>query len=137
MHNHSFLNIKNKILLVLFLILFIPLLVFIAVKFLYYINFKCIYLELFDIYCAGCGTTRMFKSIFELDFYQAFRYNPLMFILLIIALIYFIINVIRLFLNKPFIKINTKIIIIIGFILLIYMLLRNIPGFEYLRPTVI
>ena len=44
----------------------------------------CVFKNLFDIECAGCGGTRMFLSILKLDFYQAFRYNPYVFSLLVI-----------------------------------------------------
>ena len=105
------------------------------VKFLQIIDFRCFYRELFDIYCAGCGSTRMFESLFNFEIYQAFRYNPLIFILLIISLIYLIINIIRyVFLNKVFIKPSKEVLILIGILLIIYMVLRNVPGFEFLQP---
>ena len=55
------------------------------------ISYLCIFLfdigcpinKLFGIECAGCGLTRMFLAIFKFDFYQAFRFNPCMFILLV------------------------------------------------------
>lgn len=105
------------------------------VKILELINFKCFYEDLFGIACAGCGATRMFKSILKLDIYQAFRYNPLMFILTILGFIYFIINIILYIKGKKLIKLSFKFIFIIIIILLIYMFLRNLPGFEYLLPT--
>ena len=57
---------------------------------LYNIGYICPIKNIFNIYCAGCGTTRMIISLLNLDFYQAFRYNPLMFILGIVFLIYVI-----------------------------------------------
>ena len=99
-----------------------------------HIGYRCFYLELFNVYCPGCGTTRMIKSIIELDFYQAFRYNPLMFILSVLFLIYFIVNSVRYFMNKKLIKIPLKVLIILLVLLLIYSVLRNIPGLEFLRP---
>ena len=40
--------------------------------------------------CPGCGITRMFVALFHGDIYQAFRYNPLVFIELpIIAILFF------------------------------------------------
>lgn len=99
------------------------------------LNYKCFYQELFNITCAGCGFTRMLKSIYYLDFYQAFRYNPLMFILLIISIIIIIINITRYLLNKKKIKISYKVLFYIAVLLIIYMILRNIPGLEFLKPT--
>lgn len=99
------------------------------------INFTCIYRKLFNIYCPGCGLTRMIKSLFEFKIYQAFRYNPLFFVLLILIIPY-LINYLILYIRKGIVKnINFKLIIFIVILLFIYMLLRNLPGFEFLLPT--
>lgn len=90
---------------------------------------------LFHIYCPGCGLTRMMISIFKLDFYQAFRYNPYVFILLNLFIIYLLYALIRYFITKKIPPINIKLIIGIVYSLLIYMVLRNIPLFDFLSPT--
>ena len=99
------------------------------------IHYKCFYQELFNITCPGCGTTRMLKSIYELEFYQAFRYNPLMFILLIVSILFCIVNAIRYLQNKKLVKISNKVLIGLAFLLIIYMILRNIPCLDFLKPT--
>lgn len=124
----------KRILICILSIILLATFIFLGIKFLELIHFKCIFKELFNIYCAGCGSTRMFKSIIKLDFYQAFRYNPLVFILIVLSLIYFIYNMILYITNKPIKIISYKILFIIAIILLIYMFFRNIPGFEYLNP---
>ena len=77
----------------------------------------------------------MLFSIIELNFYQAFRYNPLVFFLLCFSIVYFIIKVLF---N---IKFNNKQKNIIAYTLLciviIFGILRNIPLFDYLKPTII
>ncbi|CDD30131.1 putative uncharacterized protein [Clostridium sp. CAG:433] len=103
--------------------------------FLKLINYKCIYRELFNIYCAGCGFTRMIESIINLKFYQAFRYNPLFFILFIIFIPYFIYQVYLYIRYGNIKKPSLKLLIILVIILSIYMVLRNIPLFNYLIPT--
>lgn len=103
--------------------------------FLKLINYKCIYRELFNIYCAGCGFTRMIESIINLKFYQAFRYNPLFFILFIIFIPYFIYQVYIYIRYSNIKKPSLKLLIILVIILSIYMVLRNIPLFNYLIPT--
>ena len=103
--------------------------------FLKLINYKCIYRELFNIYCAGCGFTRMIESIINLKFYQAFRYNPLFFILFIIYIPYFIYQVYIYIRYGNIKKPSLKLLIILVIILFIYMVLRNIPLFNYLIPT--
>ena len=126
---------KKRFLIVILSIISFLFLTFLFTKFLELINFKCIYKYYFNLYCAGCGATRLIKSIFSLDFYQAFRYNPLLFILFIIGLFYFFIYSIKYIKTGYIKKINIKFFIFLAFILLLYMLLRNLPGFEYLLPT--
>lgn len=98
-------------------------------------NFKCPWNQSLNIYCAGCGGTRMFYSMLKLDFYQAFRYNPLLFILLILALLYLCYIIICKFTKIKYYKLNTKHLIIIAVITIIFMIIRNIEFFSYLQPT--
>lgn len=98
------------------------------------IDFKCVFKEIFNIYCAGCGTTRMVESVLKLDLYQAFRYNPLMFILFIILGIYIIYQIFIYIKKGSILKINIKVLIIIASLLIIYMILRNISVFDFLKP---
>lgn len=119
------------------LILIIIILFIIASLVLYNIGYICPIKKVFNIYCAGCGTTRMIISLLKLDIYQAFRYNSLMFILGIIFLIYIIYVVIMYLKNKKIYIPNYKVFIAIIILILLYMILRNIPYFEYLKPTII
>ena len=84
--------------------------------------------EITGLYCPGCGITRMFLSIFRLDFYTAFRSNMLLFILLPFALVLFIDNIYSIIKNKEALykKINNKVWYGLISILLIYGILRNI-----------
>lgn len=77
----------------------------------------------------------MLLSILNFDFYQAFRYNPLLFIFIIILSIYIIISIF-IYIKKKVIYIpSTKLLIFILIILIGYMILRNISYFSYLIPT--
>lgn len=40
----------------------------------------CLFREVTGYLCPGCGATRMFLSIFRLDFVAAFRYNAMLLI---------------------------------------------------------
>ena len=133
---HTNTKIKKILnIIVFFFIIIIILLLFI--KIIDILKFKCIIKELFKIYCPGCGTTRMLKSIFKLEFYQAFRFNPLFFILFIMLIILLIINIYT-YIKKDFIYVlNNKQIIILIIIMFIYMILRNIDYFSYLIPTIL
>lgn len=98
----------------------------------------CIFNEITGLYCPGCGITRLFLSLLKLDFYQAFRYNPLVFFLIPIFIIYFILEV----RNKMYGKINpmnkksfNKVWISLAIITIIFGVLRNFDNFSFLAPT--
>lgn len=46
------------------------------------ITIPCLYFTTTGLFCPGCGTTRMLLSLIKLDFFEAFSYNPVVFILL-------------------------------------------------------
>ncbi len=96
-------------------------------------SIPCVFHEITGFYCPGCGVTRMIFSIIKLDFYQAFRYNPLLFILSILYIIFVVERVIR----KKDYKVSNKAAIVILVILILYAVARNIPAFSYLAPTVV
>lgn len=81
--------------------------------------------------CPGCGITRMFVALFHGDIYQAFRYNPLVFIELpIIAILILLYRF-----NKKSRKVVNILFIILLVITIVYGVLRNIPFFYFLAPT--
>jgi hypothetical protein len=103
--------------------------------FLEKIHYRCPFEAILHIWCSGCGGTRMINSIIEGNFYQAFRYNPLLFILLIIGIIYFIFMII-VYIKKKVIVLPSKYVwIFIISLLIIYMILRNISYFSFLIPA--
>lgn len=99
----------------------------------------CVFHEVTGWYCPGCGISRMLLAILSGDFYQAFRYNPLLFILLPFAAIFFA--------NWAYAKYNGKtswcekipewVWVALAIIIVIYGVLRNLPTFDYLAPTCI
>ena len=98
------------------------------------IGIPCVFYEITGLYCPGCGITRLCLSLFEGDVYQAFRYNPIIFIDLPILFILFVLNI---FLknNKNIKKITDVIIIFLAAITIIFGVIRNIPIFSFLAPT--
>ena len=99
------------------------------------VGIPCLFYEITGYYCPGCGITRLLFSLLKLDFYQAFRYNPLIFILIIITGIYWLVK----FILKKFMIISIEIPNYVYYILLviviIFGILRNIPMFDFLSPT--
>lgn len=49
-----------------------------------HIDIPCFYFATTGFLCPGCGVTRMFLSLARLDFAEAFSYNPVVFVLLIL-----------------------------------------------------
>lgn len=124
---------KKRIIILLIFVFSITMICFMP-DILSYLRCECFWKKYFGIYCAGCGVTRMIKAITQFKFYQAFCCNQLFFTLtclLIIYLIYYFICKIKK--RMPFIP-KSKTFIFIAFIMILYMILRNINYFSYLRP---
>lgn len=102
----------------------------------YDIGLFCVFNKLTGLYCSGCGMTRAVLSLVNLDFYQAFRYNIFSIIFLPIISIYLFVWIFdkKNIINK---KIMTSMWIAIVFLLVIYGVIRNIPLFSYLAPTIV
>ncbi|MBP3461837.1 MAG: DUF2752 domain-containing protein [Bacilli bacterium] len=102
------------------------------------ISIPCIFHKITGLYCSGCGISRMIKEIFRLNFYQAFRYNPLCFILFPLLLMYLIYSIYLWITEKEdkiIKKIDPKIIYILLIIVILFGIMRNIPMFSFLKPT--
>lgn len=104
---------------------------------IYLLDIGCPINKIFGIECAGCGLTRMFLAIFKFNFYQAFRFNPCMFILLAFFVLYFIYVIICKLLRKKYFKLGFKTAIVIVVLVIGFGILRNINGFEFLKPTIV
>ena len=104
----------------------------------YHIGIACPIHELFHVDCPGCGLSRMIFSIMELNFYQAFRYNPLMFILFPFIIV-FIIDALIAFIYNRETKVVGKIPIFVWVLLFVlaigFGIIRNIEPFTYLKVT--
>lgn len=87
--------------------------------------------------CPGCGGTRMAVSLLHLEFYQAFRYNPFVFITLpILGIVYTWQTIKFIFQNQTSVWLD-KFLIIYAILLITYGVIRNIGIFSWLQPTVI
>lgn len=100
----------------------------------------CMFHQITGLYCSGCGSSRALRSILHLDFYQALRYNALFTLGLPLLAVYFgslAISYIRFGKDKISGRIPmTPIWIFIG-IAVLFGILRNIPAFSFLAPTMI
>lgn len=121
-------SIKNVVLLFILFIIFI----YLNKRFSFFI--PCPIHLIFKIHCPGCGITRMFLNIIDLNFYKAFRCNPFVFILLPFFIWYYTLYYCNWLQDKEF-KINNKIWYILLVLAIIFMIMRNIPTFSFLAPN--
>lgn len=98
------------------------------------IAIACVFYEITGLYCPGCGITRSILSLIDGDIYQAFRYNPIIFIDIPLIMITSIIDFIYKD-NKKVKKVTNAIYIMLLIITLVFGVLRNIPYFSFLAPT--
>ena len=97
-------------------------------------DLKCFFYEITGLYCPGCGITRMILSLVQFDFYQAFRYNPLIFLFGIFFVLYVVYCFIR---YKKYKTVSNKLSIALAIITILFGILRNISLFNFLAPTII
>ncbi|MEK4285959.1 MULTISPECIES: DUF2752 domain-containing protein [Paenibacillus] len=95
------------------------------------ISIPCPFHEWTGLYCPGCGVTRVILSLLKFDVIQAFRFNPLLFILAPLYMLYWITN------KKQIRPLSQAIMTIMLILTVTFGILRNLPLFEYLAPTVI
>lgn len=100
----------------------------------------CVIHSLTGLYCPGCGASRALASLLRLEFYQAFRWNPLLVLLLPFALVYLVwgsISWVRLGRNTLDDRIPARLLWILLAAVLVYFPLRNLPlwPFVLLQPT--
>ena len=88
--------------------------VFFAILYIFTKIFNCslcpIY-HLFNVKCFGCGMTRAFICVFQLDFISAFKYNVMSIPLFFCIIFYVVLFVIDLILDKSYIKQLEKILL--------------------------
>lgn len=119
------------------LIPIVGLIVLLVLKLKYNITTACPTFEIFGIYCPGCGGTRMAISLLHLEIYQAFRYNPFIFVTSpIMAVIYFWQSYEFIFKNRISIWLD-KVLILYAILLMIFGVIRNIEIFSWLTPTIV
>jgi hypothetical protein len=75
--------------------------IFLKIQGIVDITVPCIFNFLFNIHCPGCGFTRSFIELLNLDFEKSLEYNVLT-IPIIVSMIYFIIK------DLYFLKFNKK-----------------------------
>lgn len=129
---------KRAIAILLFSLLLttIATMLFVAKKY-FNIGISCTFYEILHVYCPGCGGTRMIIALSNLDFYQAFRYNPFLFVTSPILFVIYIQQSILYIKYERFSNYLDKFLIIYAVTLIMFGIIRNIGIFSWLEPTVI
>ncbi|MEG1458231.1 MAG: DUF2752 domain-containing protein [Acetivibrio sp.] len=109
---------------------------FIGVKF--GIAMPCMFHEITGFYCPGCGVSRMCLFLLQGDLYTAFRYNPLVFCLLPFLGMYIVGQIKNYILGRPSRIRQWELVLwkVLAVTLILYGILRNLPGFSFLAPGV-
>ena len=97
----------------------------------------CAFYRLTGFYCPGCGSGRAVSALLHGHLLEAFRWNPLLFLLGIPAGAVFLHEYLRyVFPRLPFRPAVIPQPVAVGCLLLIaaYWILRNIPFFSFLAP---
>ena len=100
----------------------------------------CVFHQITGFYCSGCGSSRALRSILHLDLYQALRYNAIFTVVFPLLAAYFCglgISYIRFGKDRISGKIPMKLVWLFIAGALLYGILRNIPFFSFLAPTVV
>jgi hypothetical protein len=95
----------------------------------FHFGIPCVFSEVTGLECPGCGMTRAILAVLDLNFYQAFRYNSLLFVLPPLYLTYSLLK------NRGFKRTSSILMLLMLVLTVSYGILRNIPMFDWLEPT--
>ena len=97
----------------------------------------CLFHTVTGLYCPGCGVSRMCLSILSLDFASAFKANAAVFLLLppgLVMALRMAVRYVRTGNTRPT-RVQTCVFYVMVGVLLVFGVVRNLPGFEGLRPV--
>ena len=111
---------------------------FITIEWIIGYRIQCPIHHFTNMNCPGCGTTRLMESIiFDFNIYQAFRWNPFVFIFSPIVVIEYIRqNIYYLKCGRLTDNLDKELIAFV-ITLIAFGVLRNMPVFKFMAPTLI
>lgn len=104
-----------------------------------HLGIPCVFRLVTDLYCPGCGITRMFVAISRFDFAEAIRSNAFVFVLLPYGIFVYARHHLYRFIQGEeysYNKYHRYILILILVMAVAFGIIRNLPYFNFLRPYV-
>ena len=105
---------------------------------LYFLRPSCWILQSTGYYCGACGVTRMVEQLLAGHVGRAFRENPYMFFVLPLGAAYLVgEGVLYVRWRMPLYKRRwmLPLLVVVIAVGMVFTVLRNLPGFEALRPV--
>lgn len=111
-------------------------LLFITIEWIIGYRIQCPIHHFTGINCPGCGTTRLMESIFfDFNIYQAFRWNPFVFVMTPVLFTLYVYQTV-VFLKTGHLSFwIDKALITFVVLLLLFGIIRNTDMFYFLSPT--
>ena len=96
----------------------------------------CAFRSVTGLYCPGCGISRMFIALSRLDFGAALRYNALVLVMLLPAILFGLRHWLRYIKTgkSDTDKLENVLLLLCGILTIAFWILRNLPQFSILAP---
>lgn len=100
------------------------------------ISIPCFFNKVTGFYCPGCGVSRMCLALLSFHIKEAFHYNPMVFCLLPLLVLYALRQCVRYVkgIKWQMSEWESRVWKILVTVLIIFGVLRNIPGITFLGP---
>lgn len=126
-------DVQKKIILIYVILIASSVAIYVFLR-ITHISLECPVYQMSGFYCPGCGITRCGLNFFKFNLYGAFRDHPGLFVCMVVWVVISIFA----FIGKPKVFRDSKVLLRILYvcvaIYILFAIVRNIPGFEFLQP---
>lgn len=101
-----------------------------------HLGIPCVFHMVTGLYCPGCGVTRMFLALLNIEFAEAFRSNCFVLILLPYGIFVYVRHYVYIIKGEAYTykKYHRYILSVILILAFVFGVVRNIPYFYFFRP---